>query len=208
MKKRRQRTQLLLIAMRISFYQLLLAGLFAGISFANNADAQELLKQKVSIHVKNQEIKSILKELDKICDVHFTYAPSIFPARHRVNIQVSNKSLGEVLDELLTPLEINYQVDGQQVILKKEESEPELSTDEVNNSTLLDKQIKGTVKDEKGDLLAGVTIMVKGSNQGTVTDAGEFFAQFVGYGCEYRLTGFQFCGIPVHRSSGQRANDF
>ncbi|CAN0506682.1 unnamed protein product, partial [Phaeothamnion confervicola] len=132
--------------------------------------------QKVSIHVKNQEIKSVLKELDKSCDVHFTYAPSIFPARYRVNIQVSNKSLGEVLDELLTPLEVSYQVDGQQVILKKEESEPGLITDEVNNSTSLDKQIKGTVKDEKGELLAGVTIMVRGSNQGTVTDAAGSFS--------------------------------
>lgn len=176
MKKRRQRPQLLLIAMRISFYQLLLAGLFAGVSFANNADAQELLKQKVSIHVKNQEIKNVLKELDKTCDVHFTYAPSIFPARYRVNIQVSNKSLGEVLDELLTPLEVSYQVDGQQVILQKEKSEPDPTTDEVNNATSLDKQIRGTVKDEKGELLAGVTIMVKGSNQGTVTDAAGSFA--------------------------------
>ena len=44
--------------MKLSLIQCLLAVIFTGVSLANEVNAQEILKQKVSVHVENQGDKT------------------------------------------------------------------------------------------------------------------------------------------------------
>ncbi len=175
MKKHRQQLRLLFKVMKLSFYQLLIAFMVAASSFAKNAGAQEILRQKVTIQANNLEMRSVLKLINKQTNVRFTYNSSLLPAHLKVNLQVSNNPLEDVLNELFKPASIAYEVDGEQVILRK--STPVTPSEPSQNRAekVLDKTLKGQVKDDKGEDLPGVSIVVKNTQRGTLTnEKGEY----------------------------------
>jgi hypothetical protein len=61
MKKVRRPEDFLIKLMRITLMQCILAGLFAGISWAHDSRAQSALSQKVTVDMQNEEIKTILR---------------------------------------------------------------------------------------------------------------------------------------------------
>lgn len=177
MNKHRQRFPGIFILMQVSFLQLAIGFFFAGVAWAGDAKAQELLNQKVTLNVKEQILKEVLKELHKQTDIRFTYNSAVIPVDRKVTIQANNKPFKEVFDALFVPISISYKVSGKQIILKKNPAvlfnTPE--NDREIEQTNVDRRIYGTVTDEKGTLLPGASIVLKGSQRGTTTNSeGEF----------------------------------
>jgi len=163
--------------MKISLIQLLFSCLFVSLSLANKAEAQEILNQELSIQVNDVKIKNALAIIEKLSKVRFSYSPQVIPSDRRVTLVAKNTTLGEVLDKILTPNEIGYNIIGNQIILTQKPVYKVINTTNENNTpkkTSL--KIQGTVYDiESNELLIGVSIKLKGSNAGTVTDAtGKF----------------------------------
>jgi len=98
-----------LAIMRISLIQFfLVVGVFC--SYAKTSEGQNVLDKKVSLHLKNEKIKNVLSELEKISDVKFVYSPEIIRSSTKVNVDASGKKLDLVLQELLNPLEVKYEL--------------------------------------------------------------------------------------------------
>ncbi|MCQ8757654.1 carboxypeptidase-like regulatory domain-containing protein, partial [Escherichia coli] len=67
----------------------------------------------------------------------------------------------------------------------------------------IDKSVNGRVTDEKGDALPGVSIMVKGSNQGTTTDNDGNYRLTVPEGSVFLIfsfVGYQSQEVAVDRT--------
>ncbi|MCE7070024.1 MULTISPECIES: TonB-dependent receptor [Dyadobacter] len=162
--------------MKISLVQILLLCAFFGVSWANDLSAQELLNQRLSLDLKEKKMKMVLKEIEKSADVHFSYSPQVIESGRMVSITVKDATLGEVLKQLLTPLQISYDVTGKQIVLSY--APQMLKPTKENNpgsSAPIDKSINGRVTDDKGDALPGVSIMIKGRTQGTTTDNDGYY---------------------------------
>jgi TonB-linked SusC/RagA family outer membrane protein len=171
MKKHRHLSRLLYRAMKISLYQLFIAFIFATISAAGPVGAQDVLNQKVTIQVNNQEIKAILTKINKLTQIRFTYSSALIKAQRKVSINAVDRPLGDVLDELFRPINITYKIEGKQVVLVKSTPEPGSAIPEtINDPSIIDRTITGKVSDEKGQPLPGVSIVVKGTKVGTATD--------------------------------------
>ena len=164
--------------MKLSLIQCCIAMIFAGVSLARNADAQGVLNRKVSIHLDNQNLDIALSAIEKQADVKFTYRPKLIMAPQKITLNLSNEPLSQVLNKMLTPLKIKYEVFNNQVVLSRLIAHNEL--DEINNQTpiILDKglsfnadvSIKGSVTDENGEKLAGVSVILKGTTRGSSTN--------------------------------------
>ncbi|MFC0184967.1 STN domain-containing protein [Pseudarcicella hirudinis] len=123
MKKQRHFQKTLLYLMKISLIQVFIAVIFAGVSLAHGLSAQDLLNKKVTLRIDNKDIKSILRNIENAADVKFTYRPKLISIDQRISINANNEKLSEVLEKLLKPLNISWEIIGDQIILKKNFSE-------------------------------------------------------------------------------------
>ncbi|RRA99258.1 SusC/RagA family TonB-linked outer membrane protein [Larkinella rosea] len=163
--------------MRITFTQLLCALLFVGLTHAKTATAQALLEQPVTLTVANQELSFVLLKIEKVAKVTFSYIPQQIQADRRVSLNVVNQPLSTVLDQLFKNAAVSYEVVGKkQILLSKPPTFPPAlpgiapKTSQLTPEQPVDRVIAGTVTDEKGDGLPGVSVVVKNTTRGTSTD--------------------------------------
>ncbi|MCF0074076.1 TonB-dependent receptor [Dyadobacter sp. CY261] len=165
------------LIMRLSILQLFLIGMIAAGGYARDISAQDLLAKNVSIQIENISLGRALDRLENLAGVRFAYSRSIIPVHAKVSLNASNEKLSTVLDRLLVPLQIEYQPGDGQIILKRTRkvsfSEDPLTpgaATTIGNAEVADSRLTGTVIDDKGDKLPGVSVVLKGTQRGTVTD--------------------------------------
>ncbi|MEZ4902196.1 MAG: carboxypeptidase-like regulatory domain-containing protein [Spirosomataceae bacterium] len=169
----------LLKAMRMTVTQLMLLVSFCGLASARDSKAQEVLNATVSLKIEAVEIRKVFGQIEKQADVKFVYSPNTIRSNQKVSLATTNK-LSEVLKELLTPLDISYEVVGTRILLRKKIAEKASSLEERESPmSVLEPQeqiVKGKITDaEHGEGLPGVSILLKGTQKGTTTNpSGEF----------------------------------
>lgn len=167
---------LLFQCMKISLVQLFIACFFISVSWAREMSAQELLNRKVTLQVSEKKIKAVLKDIENVAGVRFSYSPQIIQSSRTVTLNLPNVTLGEVLERLLKPLNLQYDVAGSQIILSSQAGKGSQTllkegTSSVETQNLAEFAVKGKVTDENNLGLPGVNILVKGTtNKGTTTN--------------------------------------
>src|SRR5687768_8614031 len=163
MKKSKPFNHLICLFMRIGL-PLLLFNCFTIVIYANSTERQEILDKRINLVADQKEIKTILSEISKLAEIKFVYSAQKIPARKRVSILAHDQRLGDVLDMLLVPLNVGYRVSGKQIVLiRKEDNNNILVSLNGGDSKFLNeipKVVTGKVTGEKGDPLAGVSVIV------------------------------------------------
>lgn len=159
--------------MKLTLHQLLLFAVLFGVSYAHETRGQGVLEKKISLDVRGMEFRSVLSILEKQADVRFVYSPSVIDVWQKVNVKASNKELDLVLKELFQPHAIVFAVSEDKMISLRR-MRPGFAN--VLSEAYQTKGIKGRVVDENGEPLQGVSILIKGTKQGGVTDADGAFA--------------------------------
>ena len=178
--QKRNINQLLIRLMRLSVIQFLMVTCFLGNVHAVPGFAQPALEQKVSLSVKNQQVESLFREIEKQSDVRFVFSTSLIKAGRTVSIRVKGQPIHKVLDEVLAPLDLKYRASDNVVIIsridKKNETQLKVLLEDAGQRLSsapapADITVEGKVSDESGGGLPGVNILVKGTQHGTVTNA-------------------------------------
>jgi TonB-linked SusC/RagA family outer membrane protein len=161
--------------MKISSLQFLLVLLFFKISFAHDGKAQEILKRRISFSAQNQDAEVVIKRIEKLANVQFLFSREIVQSKRKVTYQANNEELFGVLEHILTPLNLTYEVVGQQILIKRQPAPtpflPQNSPQEASLTEIKQIDIAGRVTSDDGQGLPGVNIQVKGTVKGTSTDA-------------------------------------
>ena len=152
MKKLRDYIPHLCQFMKITCVQFILAVVFAGLTMARNGMAQELLNRPISIQLENRDLKTALHRIEKAANVKFTYVPQLIAVANKVSVIAHNDRLEAVLDKLLKPLNINYQVSGTYIVLRKAPTSvlPQLPSAADVSKRVADITVAGTITDDKG----------------------------------------------------------
>lgn len=123
----------------------------------------------LNLDMKNSTVKEVLRNIEKQSEFVFMYSEKLIDVNREVSVNVKNKKISEVLDELFAGTDISYKVKDRFVLL---------TTPEVTGNDLMaqqQKSVSGKVTDSGGQPLPGVTVVVKGTTQGTVTNTdGEY----------------------------------
>ena len=102
---------------KFTFSQLVIFLLLTGVPFAASSNAQAILDKQLTLHIKNGSLKEVLRKIESIAEVKFAYTREAVSSVDRISISADDQRLSDVLDKLLKPLNLNYQVIGRQIIL-------------------------------------------------------------------------------------------
>src|SRR4051812_31073067 len=100
--------------------QLLIFILCCGISTAHTLRGQELLSKEISLKVESLEIKKILNLIEKQADVKFVYSTNSIQGIQNTSLKELKGPLNKVLDQILAPINVSYEVVGTtRILLRK-----------------------------------------------------------------------------------------
>ncbi len=183
MNKIKDSNNLLVKVMKISVLQLLLAFAFVSVSLAHTGYGQNMLEQKISLEARDQKVGTVLGMISRISGVRFMYSPELIKSERNVTVIAREEKLQVVLEKLLRPLDIGYEISKKQILLKREKHPKEtyLPDMETHAAQLIgswspDRLVRGTVTSSNGEALPGVNVLLKGSQLGTITDGNGAFS--------------------------------
>ncbi|HEX8037572.1 MAG TPA: SusC/RagA family TonB-linked outer membrane protein [Chryseosolibacter sp.] len=173
MKNALQKYALFRKIMKFSLGQLIILSIMTSVSFAGITNAQEMLNKKLTLNIKNESLKGILRVIESKADVRFAYTKEAIGSLSGISIVATDEKLSDVLDRLLTPYRIRYEVVGGQIILSQRPNGKDNLSGDAGSSdpASADELIVGKVTDEQGGPIPGVNVVLKGTTIGTVTDA-------------------------------------
>ncbi len=155
--------------MRFSLVQIMAIALTFTCMHANTSNAQAVLDQLVTLDLQDAQLKKALSEIEKQAGVNFTYSVQKVTTKQEVTIQAMDEKLQTVLENLLTPLSIDYKTfNDRTIVLTKKVSKTKKRVIEVEKE--IQKTISGQVTDSEGEPIVGASVIVKGTTIGTLTD--------------------------------------
>ena len=129
---------------------------FASSLFASNVNSQVA---KVSITMKNAYIIEVIQAIESQTDYLFVYDKNEIDLTRRVDLVAENKSVSAILNGLFSNTDVVYAMEGNNIMLmQRSETQPQ------------QKSISGKVTDSTDAGLPGVSVVVKGTTNGTITD--------------------------------------
>ena len=140
MNKKYKSPRLLIRVMKISMQQLFLCLIFCTFAHANTALSQDVLSETVTIQAENTQIKRVLSLIEKQVDYRFIYSSSAININKKVSLNVTNKKLEEVLNDLFKLIDIQYSVRDRRILLRNNNLSG--ATTSLNSNPILDKPVK------------------------------------------------------------------
>lgn len=110
-------------------------------------------------------VTDILEELQNNSDYRFFYQKGIFGENNRISVDLKNVSLQQVLNEILVKQGFGYEIVDKIITIRKKAQQQDKSV-----------KISGLVTDVKKQPIPGVTIVIKGTSFGSVTDENGKYA--------------------------------
>ncbi|MBD1431268.1 TonB-dependent receptor [Sphingobacterium sp. DN00404] len=153
--------------MRIQVIIFLIGLLNSGL-FANPA----LSQTTISLDLKKANLKTLFTAIEGNTEYVILYKDNV-PVNTTVSIQVKNEAVGKVLETTLKPLGLKYKIVDNQIIVTA--NVQALESFPTSNRVVDQSEVAGTVLNNQGEPLQGVSVVVKGTSKGTTTDAGGKF---------------------------------
>jgi hypothetical protein len=149
------------LIMKLSLFLILLTVLQVS---ATVVSAQNI---RLDLKLKNATISQVFDEIERQSEVYFFYNKSQIDENKTISVDFKNKTIEDILKSMLSDLSLTYEFAGKNIIVKP--------SDPNNSGTQQQKSVTGKVTDSTGNSLPGVSIVVKGTTNGTVTDSNGNF---------------------------------
>lgn len=147
----------ILLIMRLTAFLLTVVFLQAG--------AEGFSQGKITLSDTNASMEKIFNDIRKQSGYDFLYNDRALFLARPVTINVKNASLVQVLEECLKDQPMAYSIIDKTVVIRFRL--PEIKQDQDSPPPIT---VSGTVKDQNGRPLIGVTVTLKNSHVGTATD--------------------------------------
>ncbi len=116
---------------------------------------------KFSMSLQNVTIKKVLGRIEDQSEYRFLYSDSKIDVEKYVDVDFNNETVENILQKVFTGSNVQFKIVGRQIVL---------SNINESISEQQKKSISGKVTDSTGALLPGVSVVIKGTTNGTITD--------------------------------------
>ncbi len=162
--------------MRLSLFLIVIS---TAMAFSANSYSQNT---KLTLELNSAKVKEVLKAIENQSEFLFFYQEKHVDLNRQVTLHVTNQDVETILNQLFAGTENIYVINDRQVVIgiaPRKELEQQMQSLRGNVTTVIEqpqqKVISGKVTDTDGLPLPGVSVIVKGTTIGTVTNGdGEF----------------------------------
>lgn len=124
--------------------------------------------QNVTISKRNATLAELFDEIEAQTELSIAYSESTVDKNRKVTVEFKDMPVGDAMRYMLQGTGATYSINGKMILIKP------TSVAQAGEK----KTIKGTVTDEKGEPIIGANVVVKGTDNGTITDVdGNFTLQ-------------------------------
>lgn len=128
-----------------------------------NVAAQSVKDKTVTLDMTQVTVKQFFAEVKKQTGLNFIYSAELAKTFPKVTVKAQNRPVRQVLNEVMNSINCTYDVEGNIVTVTRKISGARTRT------------VSGTVKDDAGDPLPGVSICIDDSKVCTITDINGFY---------------------------------
>lgn len=134
-------------------------------AFALNASAQ-----KVTLSFQNETFEKVLSSIKQQTGLSLVFSEQLVDLNRKITINVNSIQLVDALKQLLLGTNIGYEIKNYKLYFVEKKA------DESKEIPVKSKKITGLVTDEKGEPIIGASVILKGSNTGTITSTDGLFS--------------------------------
>ncbi len=165
-------------AMRITLsYLILLIGTIQLLT-ASSGNSQELHQMTVTLSAQQESLRTVLKRIEQKTGLSFVMPMNEVETYTDISLPKMKRDIKTTLDLVLANTHLGYrQINARSILIYVKNREQTRTTPPVSFTDMQPAaeipalpSIRGKVSDEKGEGLPGVSILVKGTQQGTITD--------------------------------------
>ena len=120
---------------------------------------------RLTLDMRNSRVIDVLEEIEKQSEYRFAYSSEYIDMNRIVSININAKDIEETLKMIFEGTEVTHDINDRHILLYPNSKEGNMVSGQ-------QKPVSGKVTDPSGEPLPGVTVLVKGTTQGTVTDVG------------------------------------
>lgn len=178
MKKKNKNSSLLLdlkkiaLVMKLCFFILLISGASV---MASSGYSQST---KLSMDLQKVSLGELIEQIEQSTEFIFVFYDDIVDLNRKVTVKAEDATVDKILEQAFQSTDNTFAIFDRQIVITNKVKEAAAT-----QTTLVDaeaeqpqrKEVSGTIKDQGGMPLPGVSVLVKGTTIGTVTDGlGKF----------------------------------
>ena len=128
------------------------------------ASGYSAFAQKVTINLQNVKLEKVFDAITKQTGLSVAYSrPTVNPDQN-VSISATNEELSEVLKRLFAGTNVAFEIGEEKIYLK------DVKSSSKESKPVRTKTVSGVIVDTNGEPVIGASVLVKGTNNGTITD--------------------------------------
>ncbi len=142
---------------------------------------------KLNFQIEKGTVKDALETIEKQTGLSFMYDNNVFNVNRSISLSVENEPIEKVLDQLLSAENLKYERMNRYIVITSKD--PSLITQGGKGT------VTGKVTNTSGEPLPGVTVVIKGSTSGTITDVNGSYS--IGNVPDNEVLVFSFVGMKT-----------
>jgi TonB-linked SusC/RagA family outer membrane protein len=131
-------------------------------------------QQHINLTANNMSLEKLFKQLEKQSGYSFFYKADVLKNMPNVNVEINDASIDEVLKKCFANKPLDYMIVDKSVVIRRKD-QPQVTVKITPPYTY----VNGKIVDEHNQPLPGVSIKVKGTNIGWVTNTEGIFNALV-----------------------------
>lgn len=177
-----------LIIMKYSTIIAIIVGFCCSVVLADNTYSQ-VLEKRITLKTGKKSLPEVLEQISQVTSTRFVLASDARSSK-KASINVKNATVAQVLDKLLNPYSLTYTLVGNTIVLKPAppaRPKPVVVPKPVPviDSSVTEPviaELTGKIVDKSGQPLPGASVVIKGTDRGTVSDSNGGYSLVVNQG--------------------------
>ena len=151
--------------------QVLVAGMLLAAEETHGQKVASVKDVNVDLNFNNETIEMVFSKIESLTEYKFVFFEGDLSTKIRLSGNYENNTLYNVLLDISKITGLRFKQVNKNINVQKPDKKLRSRTSDELVLVMAEIHIKGSVKDASGQPLPGVSVLIKGTSKGTVTDA-------------------------------------